>query len=53
MGGDSFAPVAPADVMPDPEDGVEQDEPNPKTELEPIESDTDEEKKEEEKKEDE
>ena len=47
MGGDSFMPVGPADVMPDPEDSNEQDEPNPKTELEPIESDTDEEKKEE------
>lgn len=42
--------MAPADVLPDPEDGVEQDEPNPKTEAEKLESDTDEEKKEEDKK---
>ncbi len=52
MGGDSFMPVGPAEVMADPDDFNEQDEPNPKTELEPIESDTDEEKKEEDKKED-
>ena len=53
LGGDSFVPVSPEDVMPDPEDGIEQEEPNPKTELESLESDTDEEKKDEELKEDE
>lgn len=52
LGGDSFMPIAPAEIMQDPEDGIEQDEPNPKTAVEPIEPDTDEEKKEEEKKED-
>ena len=45
-------PVSPEDIMLDPEDGVEQDEPNPKTELEPLESDTDEEKKEDDEKKD-
>lgn len=46
QGGDSFQPVGPAEIMQDPEDCTEQEEPNPKTALEPIESDTDEEKKE-------